>query len=440
MAQRFLNKKTHRFYFVNDDGERKSYVLTYGDKVNTRTGAAPGGLGYKRVEYRGRLGEWKEPPLMTSRSLEMYFLDVGQGDAAFIVTPNDTKILVDGGLRERALGFLIWKYRLDLDGNSVTIDHLFLSHADKDHVEGLIRLLDHPRITVNAIHHNGIGLFNSGFDTEIGNVSSDSRLTTLHDALSELNGLDLASGTQAVYAEWIRAVTDSGASYDRLDRSDGVFDIGDPDISMEILGPVLEPDGRSLRWFSDKSHTINGHSLVFRLTYGFVRAFFSGDLNEDGSGHLLSVPNGSLSVNSHIFKAPHHGSHEFSGELFDAVNPMVTIVSSGEMPDHGHPRANFLGVIGRFGRGPEPLLFSTEISALFADAGDPVAATSTNTSTSFDDLDYATSAANVEARLRFKKLLPGIINVRTNGQHIYAFRRVQQSYQWESYGPIEPIR
>lgn len=112
MAQRFVNKKTHRFYFVNDDGERKSYVLTYGDEVNTRTGAAPSGLGYKRVEYRGRLGEWKEPPLTTSRSLEMYFLDVGQGDAAFIVTPNDTKILVDGGLRERALGFLISKYRL----------------------------------------------------------------------------------------------------------------------------------------------------------------------------------------------------------------------------------------------------------------------------------------------------------------------------------------
>jgi beta-lactamase superfamily II metal-dependent hydrolase len=55
----------------------------------------------------------------------MYFLDVGQGDAAFVVTPNNTKILVDGGLRDRALGFLIWKYRLDITGNTVTIDHLF---------------------------------------------------------------------------------------------------------------------------------------------------------------------------------------------------------------------------------------------------------------------------------------------------------------------------
>jgi hypothetical protein len=43
------------------------------------------------------------------------------------------------------------------------------------------------------------------------------------------------------------------------------------------------------------------------------------------------------------------------------------------------------------------------------------------------------------ARRRFKKILPGIINVRTNGREIYAFRRVQQPYQWESYGPLEPV-
>jgi len=439
MAQRFLDKKTRRFYFETNGGGRKSYVLTFGDEVNTRTGAAPSGSDYKRVEYRGRLGEWKEPPLMTKRSLEMYFLDVGQGDAAFIVTPNNTKILVDGGLRDRALGFLIWKYRLDLAGNTVTIDHLFLSHADKDHVEGLIPLLNHPRITVNAIHHNGIGLFDSGFNTDIGNLSSG-ELTTLHDTLQDLNGLDLASGDGAVYADWIQAVQDSGASYGRLDRTQGVFDIGDPEVTVEILGPILENGGQSLRWFSDKAHTINGHSLVFRITYGFVRAFFSGDLNEEGSEHLLSTPNAALNVNSHILKAPHHGSHEFSPELFDAVNPMITIVSSGETPDHGHPRANFLGVIGSSGRGDEPLLFSTEISALFVDAGDPAASADGDTSVEFDDLDFSTSAANTEARLRFKKLLPGIINVRTDGEQIYAFRRVQQGYQWESYGPIDPVQ
>jgi beta-lactamase superfamily II metal-dependent hydrolase len=439
MAQRFLDKKTHRFYFVNENGQRKSYVLTFGDEVNTRGGAAPSGVDFKLVEYRGRLGEWKEPALSTTRGLELYFLDVGQGDAAFIVTPNNTKILIDGGLRERALGFLIWKYRLDLDGNEVTIDHLFLSHADKDHVEGLIPLLNHPRITVNAVYHNGIGLFDSGFNTDLGRLSADGRLTTLHDRLSDLDGLDLASGRQQVFADWIQAVRNAGAAYQRLDRSFGGIDIGDPDIICEVVGPVLEPDGQSLKWLGDKSHTINGHSLVIRMTYDRVRAFFSGDLNEPGSDHLLDVPNAALGINAHIFKAPHHGSHEFSTELIEAVHPMITVVSSGEVPDHGHPRANFLGAMGRAGRGEQPLLFSTEIAALFVDSGDPTSELDTGTVTDLAGLDFSLSAANAEARLRFKKILPGIINVRSNGEQIFAYRRVQQGYQWESYGPIAPV-
>ena len=439
MARRFLNKKTHRFFFVNENDERKSYVLIFGDEVNTRQGAAPSGDDYNRVEYRGRIGEWREPALLRTRGLELYFLDVGQGDAAFIVTPNNTKILIDGGLRERALGFLIWKYRLDHDDNDVTIDHLFLSHADKDHVEGLIPLLNHPRISVNAVHHNGIGLFDSGFNTSLGNLSADGRLTTLHDRLTDLDGLDLASGQHQVFADWIQAVSDVGAAYQRLDRSIGVFDIGDPDIICEIVGPALESDGESLRWLSDKSHTINGHSLVLRLTFGGVRAFFSGDLNEPGSDHLLAIPNASLGINAHIFKAPHHGSHEFSPALLEAVHPMLTVVSSGEVPDHGHPRANFLGAMGRAGRGEEPLLFSTEIAALFVDLGDSDSMMDAGTVTTLGDLDFTRSAANVEARRRFKKILPGIINVRSDGEQIFAFRRVQQGYQWESYGPIAPV-
>ncbi len=432
----FLDKKTHYFYFVDAGGKRQRYVLIFGDEVEPLDGNAPSGPGYSRVRYRGRVGEWRPPPLRHDRSLEMYFLDVGQGDAAFIVTPTGTKILVDGGLRERALGFLIWKYRLDLDtSDDVVIDHLFLSHADLDHVEGLIPVLEHPRISVLNIHHNGIAQFASGFNTPIGHRTSDDRLVTIHDTVADLDGCDLASGSHARFAEWISAVAASGASYHRRDRHDGVLDIGDPDVTVEIVGPVLEADG-SLRWFSDKSHTINGHSLVFRLTHGAVRSFFSGDLNRHGSKQLLAQPNAELDLNAHIFKAPHHGSSEFSEELLETVNPMITVVSSGEIPDHGHPRADFLGTIGHAGRGTNPLLFSTELAALFVDIGEAPAHDAPDRPA---DIRFSTGDGKTDAHRLFKKLLPGIINVRTDGQHIYAFRRVHQSYQWESYGPLESL-
>ena len=59
---------------------------------------------------------------------------------------------------------------------------------------------------------------------------------------------------------------------------------------------------------------------------------------------------------AHILKAPHHGSHEFTPKFLQAVNPQITSISSGEIPDHGHPRANFLAAAGRNSRGDEPLL------------------------------------------------------------------------------------
>ena len=332
----FLDKKTHEFHF-DDGGERRRYVLIFGDEVEPLGDEVPGGPGCSPVRYRGRDGEWEPPPLREDRSLELYFLDVGQGDAAFVVTPNDTKVLVDGGLRERALGFLVWKYRLDDESSpDVVIDHLVLSHADLDHVDGLIPVLEHPKIVVRHVHHNGIARYGSGFDTGIGDRTPDGHLATLHDTLDDLDGCDLASGGRARFAEWIRAVRDSGASYRRHDRSQGRLDVGDPAVTVEIVGPVLEPDG-SAQWFGKPSDTLNGHSLVLRLSYGAVRVLFAGDLNHHGSRHLLAQPDAELDLNAHVLKAPHHGSSEFDEELLRAVNPMLTVVSSGEEPDHGHP-------------------------------------------------------------------------------------------------------
>ena len=234
MAIRFLDEKSESFFFLDDSGVRRSYKLIFGEEVDTRTAAAPSGAAWQTVRYRGRTGEIKRPALTTQRSLEMYFLDVGQGDAAFVVTPNNTKILVDGGLKDRALGFLIWKYRLNVPNRRVTIDHLFLSHADHDHVSGLIPILDHPDITVLNIWHNGIAVYNdANFNTALGRVTNGF-LRTTHSALNEVGTRRRSNDFQA----WLDAVGRSGANYNALDSTTGVHNVGDPDVSVEIVGPV----------------------------------------------------------------------------------------------------------------------------------------------------------------------------------------------------------
>ena len=119
-----------------------------------------------------------------------------------------------------------------------------------------------------------------------------------------------------------------------------------------------------------------------------------------------------------------------------AISPQISVVSSGDGPDHGHPRANLLAAIGRASRSPEPLLFSTEIAATFIEEGDEL---DEDDVTSLEDLDFSVSNFNEVARKLFKQRLPGLINVRTDGHDLYAARRVNQGYWWEAYGPMAAV-
>jgi beta-lactamase superfamily II metal-dependent hydrolase len=284
--------------------------------------------------------------LQSSKPLEIYFIDVGQGDSTFIVTPRGRKILIDGGMNRRALGFLVWFYRLDQPGNSVDIDLLVLSHADGDHLEGLIPIVEHPQINVQRIVHNGIATFQSNvYGTTLGDRSGD-YLTTWHDQLTELTPGELSDS----FREWRRVIVDEHCQYGVVNSQTGPIPVGDDSVEFEVLGPRFEtlPNNSSaLRWLGNRSHTINGHSVVNRLNYRDVSIFLSGDLNIEGSEHLLSFPEIASRMSAHILKVPHHGSHEFYSPLLESVRPQISAVSSGDGPDHGHPRANLLAALGR---------------------------------------------------------------------------------------------
>ncbi len=51
-------------------GERKSYVLIYGDEVTTLSGPALSGSDWKRARYRSRSGKIKKPKWRLKRALE----------------------------------------------------------------------------------------------------------------------------------------------------------------------------------------------------------------------------------------------------------------------------------------------------------------------------------------------------------------------------------
>jgi beta-lactamase superfamily II metal-dependent hydrolase len=428
MAQRYV--KVGKVKLQMDDGE--SMQLIYGDEVET---VGNGGGDNVDVRFRGRLGSLPTASIDTHAKLECYFLDVGQGDATLIVTPGRKKILVDGGKgvaagrTGEAEQALIWKYQLDEPDTSVVIDLVVLTHADEDHIGGLINLIMNDKIIVKKVIHSGIATFaRPQADDQLGdlmNLDGTDYLTTVHSTLNDLDHANLSD----VFTAWTTVLGNEGVDYQSVQAGD-VVDIGDPDILIEVLGPTVEqPAGAdALRWFGDKAHTINGHSVVLRLTYDQVSVLLTGDVNIEGAEPILAAPDLAAKLDAHVLKAPHHGSHEFTPAFLDAVNPQITSISSGEIPDHGHPRANFLGAVGQRSRSDMPLLFSTALSAVFSKAE----------RSSHQEAVDATPADNEVKRELFQKLLPGIINVRADGHQIHAATRVQTGYWWVIFFPIEP--
>ncbi|NQT51135.1 MBL fold metallo-hydrolase, partial [bacterium] len=108
------------------------------------------------VAYRGGEGYVNPRSASRRRCLEVFFIDVDQGDSILIQTPDDRRVLIDGGESADALEFIRNKYRLDKKDHYVDFEAVVATHSDADHTQGLLRILRHPRIAVKRVYHNGL--------------------------------------------------------------------------------------------------------------------------------------------------------------------------------------------------------------------------------------------------------------------------------------------
>ncbi len=379
-------------FFIGDKGEKQgSYTVKdiNGKKITGK---------YVRCHIRGREDDaWiREHEIQDERLLEVIFVDIGQGDGCLLVTPEDKHMVIDAGEGDNMYRFLRWRFgRFQ---RKFEFEAGVISHPDSDHYNGFQHLFADPNVFFKTIYHNGImeqfGKNPLGAKEKIGRHSYLKELITSITQLKAFLNVEnhwekRVKGRvyNKQFPTMIKKALDANKfdEYKMLSIQDRYMPGYGPDqeLSVQVLGPVTEPAEKKpprLRWISNIGKTKNGHSVVFRLKYRNVSLLLGGDLNIPSEHLLLSHHTGIATPpgNSEdqealveaarkifqvdIAKSCHHGSSDFDPLFMRAVNPIATVVSSGDDEPHSHPRADALGSIGFYSRGTRPLIFSTELA------------------------------------------------------------------------------
>lgn len=382
------------------------------------------------------------------------------------------------------------------------IDCIVVTHGDADHFAGLVKIHDSETlgnendwrrlfISPKRVYHNGLvkrpgkdknkvkipDVQMLGETREVGTASKKVRIVTgleenllkpglenvmnepfreWHGALSEYNERRKMSGSPEIEFRMLKKGMHETFDFVTKDEKDikvevlgpitttsggvtGLKFLGEPPTGPRLGKDVLEIEGESFKGAS-ASHTINGHSVILRFTYGGFRFLFTGDLNDEaGRGLARAHKAGSIDLESEVFKVPHHGSADFSGGFLECVSPVVSIVSSGDenaQKEYMHPRATIMGALGKFSRVEEPLIFVTELVAFFEVVG--------KTAVECHKLDKAGLAvikdgaaveikANKRSFFAFKRSNFGLVKVRTDGVRMLVYTNSGQAKLKEAY-------
>lgn len=215
---------------------------------------------------------------VSENTAEFHFIDVGQGDC-ILVQDADVKILIDAGTTESGSTICAYLENLGID----YLDCFIGTHPHEDHLGGAAAILS--EIQVGKVYLNG-ETSNSYFFERLVDILIDKNITP--------------------------SIPEFYSPYEF-----GKFNV-------EFISPTVN--------FEDT----NNNSLVTMISYGDIKALFTGDSERPVEAELIY--NKSKNLKADILKVGHHGSRNgTSNEFLKAVNPSVAVIQCGKDNSYGHP-------------------------------------------------------------------------------------------------------
>ena len=295
MPRKFIGDVEGKFKLpLKDDAEKTVAYLLWGDSVEVlqiqgqRAKVRSGRRREKDPQGRPLPG-WVPKSVLTDQGLlELYVIDVGQGDGVLMRTPNDAWHMIDAGVaneaqmtKKGAANFVRWKFQDDLGRPGVELENAIVSHPDFDHYGGFLDLLagkvmrpdrQFP-VAVENFYHSGMGRFKAApklGQTVTGSVAplpfDDYGVNEQDDFIAEL--LDKKNSFanpdrdfDPTFAKLAKLVGQVPQKVRRLSHRDewlpGYSPADQGDVNIRILGPMLEEvigKGPGLRLWIGKRH------------------------------------------------------------------------------------------------------------------------------------------------------------------------------------------
>jgi beta-lactamase superfamily II metal-dependent hydrolase len=465
---KYLSDAGGRFKLpLKGDNGKTLCTLLWGDPLLELAREGSGAAERVRVRARRRIGWLPASAVGDTGLLEIYVIDVGQGDGVLMRTPHDDAWhMIDAGIRasaqmtnKGAANFVRWKFVDDLQRERVHFANMVVTHPDADHYGGMIDLLSGVLpdgrtfgIDVDRFWHCGIGRFKDGdkLGAERADTSTTLRanagygikpagrfIVELLDGKTHFGRPRRAFATDfAALAKLVGKVPKKVGSLAQTDQWLPGYAPGEGAASIRVLGPVVETlagGGKGLRDLGSDSITRNGHSVALRVDYGQARLLLTGDLNSAAQRLLLSCHDAG-EFTADVAKGCHHGSDDIDLRFVRAMAARATVISSGDNEDYAHPRPRILGASARYGReslAPDgellpPLVYSTELARSvglqFAAHARTVAEPKLPYPPSQLEVDFDASPLGRYRRLSFvpmaTDLVYGLVNVRSDGRRI----------------------
>jgi competence protein ComEC len=224
---------------------------------------------------------------MPDNQLHVSFLDVGQGDAILIQTPNHQDILVDGGPSAQAIGEQLSKHLPFWDR---TIELVVLTHPHEDHLTGLLEVLQ--RYKVKQVLY---------LDTDYNTPDAE---------------------------EWLNLIQQKHIK-STLATAGQEIDLGTKDTTLEVVNPTPGSTVPAM-----------DNGIVLKLSENKISFLLTSDISADAEHDLITQR---ADVNCTVLKVAHHGSNDSSTAAFLAVaDPKLAVISVGADNTFGHPGADTL--------------------------------------------------------------------------------------------------